>query len=67
MLTRDERIAWNDRLREGPPRSSPLPFRCECGDDECTHVVYLRADEFDERKRERPGTVTAPRHRATAA
>jgi hypothetical protein len=67
MLTRDERIAWNDRLRDGPPRSSPLPFRCECGDDECNHVVYLRAEEFDELKREEPSAVRAPRHRTTAA
>lgn len=67
MLTREERIAWNDRLRGGPPRSSPLPFRCECGDDECNQVVYLRAEEFDERKRQVPSAVVAPRHRHVAA
>lgn len=67
MLTRDERIAWNDRLREGPPRSSPMPFRCECGDDECNNVVYLRVEEFDERKRQEPSGVTAAKHRKVAA
>jgi hypothetical protein len=67
MLTREERIAWNDRLRAGPPRSSPMPFRCECTDDECIQVVYLRTEEYDEAKQREPSGVKAPRHRAIAA
>lgn len=66
MLTRDERIAWNERVRRGPPRAAPMPFRCECDDDECTNVVYLRVHEFDERRREGAGSVVAARHRRVA-
>lgn len=67
MLKRHERIAWNERMRKTSRTPAPLPFRCECEDDDCNNVVYLSVDEFDLRKRQQPSGVRATKHRKVPA
>lgn len=67
MLTRDERIMWNDRMRKASRTPSPLPFRCECEDDDCNNIVYIAVDDFDRRRTQKPSGVHAAKHRKVPA
>lgn len=67
MLTRDERIRWNDRMRKASRTPSPLPFRCECEDDDCNNIVYIAVDDFDQRRTQKPSGVHAAKHRKVPA